>query len=346
MTVVDAHTHFVPESLLEDAARRPEWGIEIEPRDGGRWIRHEQGFAYPLDQAFLGGDAKLADMDARGIDVSVMSLAPTLFFYWIGAGDAAAFARYANDALADVVGRSGGRLAGVATLPMQDPEAAATELRRAVEELSLRGAHIGTSVEGAHLDDPRFTPVLEAAAALDVPLIVHPYYVGARPGLEDFYLTNLVGNPLDTTLCAARLILSGALARMPSLNVMLVHAGGFLPYQIGRLDHGWAVRPEPKVKLDRSPGEYLDRFFYDTITHHDSALEWLVQLVGDERVVLGTDLPFDMGDEDPVGRVERLGLAPESRERVMSANSSELFGITTGMVVGAAGDAEDGRGGR
>ena len=263
MTVIDAHTHFIPASLAKEASRRPEWGIEITTRDGGRWVTHEQGFSYPLDETFFGGEAKLRDMDSRGLDMSVMSISPTLFFYWIGATDGASFARYANDALAETIQQSDGRFAGVATLPMQDPEAAAEELRRGVEELSLRGAHIGTSVEGAHLDEARFAPVLEAADALGVPLIVHPYYVGPRPGLEQFYLTNIFGNPLDTALCASRLIFSGTFETFANLKVMLVHAGGFLPYQIGRLDHGWDVRPEPKVQLDRPPSECLDRFFYD-----------------------------------------------------------------------------------
>jgi aminocarboxymuconate-semialdehyde decarboxylase len=340
VTVIDAHTHFMPASLAEEAALRPEWGIEITRRDGQPWVNHEQGFAYPLDEAFFGEEAKFADMDARGIDMSVMSISPTLFFYWIAAADATSFARYANDALADTVQRAGGRLAGVATLPMQDPEAAAEELRRAVEELSLRGAHIGTSVEGAYLDEARFTPVLEAADALGVPLIIHPYYVGPRPGLEDFYLTNIFGNPLDTALSAARLIFSGSLQAFPNLNVMLVHAGGFLPFQIGRLDHGWDVRPEPKVQLDRPPSEYLDRFFYDTISHHDSALAWLVQLVGDSRVVLGTDLPYDMGDQDPVGRVGRLELMPEAFERVSGVNAGQLFGIASDTPTGASKNVE------
>ena len=340
MTVIDAHTHFMPASLPAEAARRPEWGIEITRRDGQRWVNHEQGFAYPLDETFFGEDAKLADMDSRGLDVSVMSISPTLFFYWIGAADGASFARYANDALADTVEGADGRLVGVATLPMQDPEVAAEELRRAVEELSLRGAHIGTSVEGAYLDEPRFIPLLEAADALGVPLIIHPYYVGPRPGLEQFYLTNIVGNPLDTALSAARLIFSGSFEVFPNLKVMLVHAGGFLPYQIGRLDHGWDVRPEPKVRLDRRPSEYLDRFCYDTISHHDSALAWLVQLVGDDRVVLGTDLPYDMGDQDPVGRVGRLELRPEAAERVTGANAAELFGIAPEATARAAQDVE------
>jgi aminocarboxymuconate-semialdehyde decarboxylase len=158
------------------------------------------------------------------------------------------------------------------------------------------------------------------------------------PRFEQFYLTNLLGNPLDTALCASRLIFSGAFERFGDLKVMLVHAGGFLPYQIGRLDHGWAVRPEPKVQLQRKPSEYLERFFYDTVSHHDSALAWLVDLVGDERVVLGTDLPYDMADQDPVGRLDRLALAPESRERVAGANAARLFGLPAEPSAGPTAD--------
>src|SRR5918997_1493190 len=143
--VIDAHAHFIPRFLLEDAAKRPEWGVEVESRDGGPWLRHKEGFAYPASTTFLAEDDKLEDMRARRIDVSILSLPPTLFFYWIGAPDAESFARAANDALAEAVSSSEGRLAGLASLPMQDPEAAARELRRAVEELDLLGAQIGTS---------------------------------------------------------------------------------------------------------------------------------------------------------------------------------------------------------
>ena len=328
--VVDVHTHFIPPALVDEAASHPEWGVGSERRDGATWLRHEQGFAYPLDPTFAGGERKLEDMSERGIDLAVMSLSPTLFLYWIGAPAATAFARFANDALADAVRDSGGRLAGLATLPMQAPDAAAEELRRCVEELDMRGAHIGSSVEGAQLDDARFEPVLAAAEELAVPLVLHPYYVGSKPGLEDYYLTNLYGNPADTALAAARLILSGVLDRHGALDLVLVHAGGFLPYQIGRLDHGWSVRPEAQEQLERPPSEYLGRFHFDTITHHDGALRWLLELVGGERVLLGTDLPYDMGDYDPVARLDRVAPTRETRERVAGLNAAGLFGYRRG----------------
>jgi aminocarboxymuconate-semialdehyde decarboxylase len=327
-TAIDAHTHFIPESLPDECRGRPEWGVGVESRDGQRWVVHDQGFAYPLDPTFVDVDEKLRDMDNRGIGLSIMSLAPPLFLYGIPAHDGQAFARYANDSLAELVAAGGGRLAGIATLPMQSPDAAAAELRRCVQELSLVGAQIGTSIGDAQLDDPRFTTVLETAESLGVPLMLHPYYVGPKPGLGDFYLTNIFGNPLDTALAASRLIFSGTLARHPRLNFLLVHGGGFLPYQIGRLDHGWSVRNEPKALLDRAPSEYLDRFHFDTITHHDAALRWLLQLVGAARVVLGTDLPYDMGDADPVGRLERVAAGSRVRARVAGLNAVELFGLT------------------
>lgn len=323
--VIDVHTHFIPREFY-DAADHPEWGAHIDQRNGIPWIVHDEGFAYPFDPTFLGEDAKFEDMRARGIDVSIISLAPTLFYYWISAGDAAAFARMANDSLAKAVAESGGRLFGLASLPMQDPEEAATELRRTVVELGMVGAQVGTTVEGDYIDRDRFLPLWEAAADLEAPLVLHPYYVGPRLGYEDYYLTNIFVNPMDTALAASRIIFSGLLDRFPDLTLMLVHAGGFLPYQIGRLDHGWDVRDEPKHKIGRRPSEYMDRFYLDTITHNDSALRWLIEHVGSERVVLGTDLPFDMADEDPVGRLDRVAEG-STRDRVAASNAADLFGL-------------------
>lgn len=327
--VIDVHTHFIPSEYLH-AADHPEWGARVEPRDGVPWIVHDEGFAYPFDPTFLCEDAKFEDMRTRGIDLSVVSLAPSLFYYWIDAAPAAAFARMANDSLAKAVVESGGKLFGLATLPMQDPEGAAVELRRAVEELGMVGAQIGTTMEDDYVDRDRFLPVWEAANELQVPLVLHPYYVGTKRGYEDYYLTNIFVNPMDTALAASRLIFSGLFDRFPDLTLMLVHAGGFLPYQIGRLDHGWNVRDEPKQKIHRAPSEYLERFYMDTITHNDSALRWLIDLVGPDRVVLGTDLPFDMADEDPVGRLDRVTEGP-ARERVAAGNAADLFHLREKM---------------
>jgi aminocarboxymuconate-semialdehyde decarboxylase len=336
--IIDVHTHFIPSEFLS-AADHPAWGAAVERRDdGNRWVVHDEGFAYPLDEGFLGDQAKLDDMDARGIDVSIMSLAPTLFYYWIDTAEAVAFARMANDSLAQTVASSGGRLVGTASLPMQDPEAAAEEYRRCIQELGFVGAHVGTTIEGEYVDRDTYLPLWEAVDDLGAPVILHPYYIGPKVGYEDYYLTNIFVNPLDTALAAGRLIFSGLFDRFENLKFVLVHAGGFLPYQIGRFDHGWRVRQESRISLGRPPSEYLDRFYFDTITHHDLALKWLIDLVGSQRVLLGTDLPFDMADADPVGRLDRVADSTETRRLVGGSTASELFNLKEAVTSAGRGD--------
>lgn len=325
--VVDVHTHVIPPALV--AAMRagdgPD-GARTAVEGGREWVVHRQGYRYPLEPPFHDLDARLAAMDAAGTDVAVVSLAPPFLLHWAPADEAREVARLVNEDVAAMCEQAGGRLAGLATLPMQDPAAAVGELERAVGELGLRGAQVGTTVEGVPLDHDELAPVLAAAERLGVPLLVHPYYVGSAPGYEDFYLTNLVNNPLQTAVCAARLILSGALDRHPRLRVLLVHAGGHLPFQIGRLDHGHAVRPEARG-CARPPSAYLARFAYDTIAFRGDALAFLVGLVGAERVVYGSDTPFDMADGPCPEVLARAGLEGAAAAAVAGANAARLFGL-------------------
>jgi aminocarboxymuconate-semialdehyde decarboxylase len=168
--------------------------------------------------------------------------------------------------------------------------------------------------------------VLRAAARLGVPLILHPYYIGPQAGLADFYLTNLVGNPLATTVCAARLIFSGVLDEITELRPVLMHGGGYLPYQIGRLDHGYRVRPESQA-CRAAPSEYLTRFWFDTVTHAAAPLRFLVGLAGAEHVVYGTDYPFDMASGPLSDQAEGAGLDARSLASVAGLAADSLFGL-------------------
>jgi aminocarboxymuconate-semialdehyde decarboxylase len=212
-------------------------------------------------------------------------------------------------------------------VPLQNPEAAAQELRRAVVNLGLRGVQIGTTMENVPLDDPRFEPFFATAAELNVPVMLHPYYVGTRAEFADFYLTNLTRNPLETCLAASRLILSGCLDRHPNLTIILVHAGGFMPYQVGRLDHGFRVRTETRAKIASPPSSYLRRFYFDTITHAAVPLKFLIELVGPDRVLLGTDIPFDMADLRFQEYQATAELDAETLEAINNGNASRLFGL-------------------
>jgi aminocarboxymuconate-semialdehyde decarboxylase len=329
--IVDTHSHVIPPGVVAAmrAGDAPD-GIALENLDGTPWAVHRQGYRYPLPPHFHDLTARLAHMDTTGISEAVVSIAPPLFLYWADLAEGVDAARLVNDELARMARDSGGRLSALATLPMRDPDAAVAELRRAVGELGLRGAEIGPHVEGVHLDDFRLRPVLAAAQQLGVPLLVHPYYVGAQPELADFYLTNLLGNPWQTAVCAARLILSGTLDRLPSLDLVLVHGGGHLPYQHGRLDRGYEVRPEAQGCRDL-PSSYLRRFHYDSLTHDPRALRFLLELVGADRVVFGTDVPFDMGGGPLAEQLGGYRLDDDVSACVAHRNADRLF-TSTGAI--------------
>jgi aminocarboxymuconate-semialdehyde decarboxylase len=331
MKVIDVHAHVIPPTLV-DAMRdghAPD-GIRLDQHGGQTWVVHRQGYRYPLLNEFHDVATRLATMDTLGIHTAILSAAPPLFLYWIDAAEGAEAARVINDAVADMVGQAPDRFAGLATLPLQDPAAAVEELRRCVRERGFGGAQIGPHAEGVPLDDESLRPVLDTAAELRVPLVIHPYYVGSSPGLlDDFYLTNLQGNPWQTAVCASRLILSGTLDALPDLNLVLVHGGGHLPYQVGRLDHGHRVRPEARG-CAMAPSEYLRRFHYDTLTHNPAAARWLIEQVGADRVMLGTDMPFDMGGGSLDEQLADVDLADAERAAIAYGNAERIFDRTGG----------------
>ncbi|HEY9389362.1 MAG TPA: amidohydrolase family protein [Mycobacteriales bacterium] len=325
MRVIDVHAHVIPPVLVQAmrANAAPD-GIRVET-DGGRpWVVHRQGYRYPLLDAFHDVEVRLQTMDAAGVSQALLSAAPPLFLYWIAANEAVDAARAVNDAIAAMAAQAPDRFSAVATLPLQDPDRAAAELRRCVTEHAMVGAQIGPHCEGTVLDGDELRPVLVAAQELGVPLILHPYYVGSTPGLDDFYLTNLQGNPWQTAVCASRLILSGTLDQLPGLDCVLVHGGGHLPYQIGRLDHGHRVRSEASGPV-RPPSEYLRRFHYDTLTHRPSSTAWLVDQVGADRVVYGSDVPFDMGGGSLAEQLAGVDLPPEDLAAIAHGNVDRLF---------------------
>lgn len=328
MRVIDVHSHVIPGSLVQSlAAGQGPDGAHLARIGGVSSVVHRQGYRYPLSEEFYDVEARLRTMDDAGVDLDVLSIAPPFFMYWLPSSEAVQVAARINDGIASMVASAPDRFIGLATLPLQDPAAAASELTRSVSELGLRGAEIGAHVDGHVIDDLRFGPVFETASALDVPLMIHPSYAGPQNGLEDFYLTNLLGNPEQTTLCASRLILSGMLDAIPSLKLVLVHGGGFLPYQIGRLDRGFAVRAEAG-KCSHPPSHYLNRFYFDTLTHSAKATEALAAIVGIDRVVYGSDRPFDMGGPGIASQLSRIRQGSGGAwQQISHANAESLFGM-------------------
>jgi aminocarboxymuconate-semialdehyde decarboxylase len=197
-----------------------------------------------------------------------------------------------------------------------------------VGELGMRGAMIGSNVMGKNLDDPSFEPLWAAAEELAAFMLIHPTNVAGADRLRSYYLDNLIGNPIDTTIAAACLVFGGVMQRYPNLNVLLVHGGGFVPYQSGRWVHGWQVRPEPKALIKAQPTPWIDRFYYDTILHAKPQLEFLVASVGTSRVLMGSDYPYDMGTGECVRQVKDLWIVEAEKAAILNGNAMRLLGLS------------------
>lgn len=324
---VDIHNHVIPRRFIEQVEQSPvTFMARVEGKDKSRRIVHEQGYVYPLFDEFFDPQAKLESMDRKGIDIAVLSPAPPMFYYWADVDLALRVAALVNDGVADIVNSSPQRLRGMATIPMQHPDAAIAEMERVARELGFKAVEIGTSIEGMQLAEQRFRPVLRRAQDLGLFVFAHPYYVGAKSGLESYYLTNLVGNPLDTAVMVANLMFSGALDDLPDLKICLAHGGGFLPYQLGRLVHGHKVRAETHQHSSSSPGDLIRRFWFDSLVFEPRALRYLIDLVGADRICLGTDSPFDMGDEQPGQTIESIPhLHPHERHEICCGTALKLL---------------------
>jgi aminocarboxymuconate-semialdehyde decarboxylase len=335
--VVDVHTHYIPDELLDliESGQGPS-GLAVERRAGkDPLVVHDNGLRYPALEVFRDVGARLEYMDEQGIDASVISIVPSLFLYWLDPAETAAACRTINDAGAEMAARSNGRVAAMAMVPLNDSDAAARELRRAREELGMVGVHIGASVEGTQLDAPELDSFFAEAAALGVPVMVHPYASMIAPpdaATTGFHLGNVIGNPVETFIAGCRMLVGGVFDRHPELRVLLVHGGGALPYQIGRLQHAYEVREETKAVASGPPLSYLDNLRFDTAVFDRRALEYLLALAGPERVVFGSDLPFDMGDASALAI--RDWADPDVAEGVLGRNAVELFGLQVASTQG------------
>jgi aminocarboxymuconate-semialdehyde decarboxylase len=336
--VVDLHAHYVAEALVRDIRRHgSSFGVWLEQTPDGRERAVVGGrpASMPFSQPLLGVEQHLAAMDQAGIDLQAVSTWMDIIGYHLDAEDGVHFARLQNDTIAELVEAHPKRFAGVGTVPLQAPRQAVAELARTVKQLGFRAVQVGTHVNGKNLDAPELAPFWAQAQELDLLVLVHPHNPAGANRMERYFLSNLVGNPSDTTLAAASLIFGGILERLPRLKVLLAHGGGFLPYQLGRFDRGYAVREDLHGRIPRPPSAYWSRFLCDTIVHEPRALRFLLDIAGPGRVVLGTDYPFFIGDDDPVGSVDRAQrLSAADRRAVLGGNACAALGLVDHGVLG------------
>lgn len=326
--IVDVHAHLIVPAMLREAGSADSYRPRIF-LDGGRQVIEVGGREIrSAVHEFVDPEGLLRVQAGWGVDRTVICPWVALLRYDADPAEALRTGRIYNEALGSLVRAHPRHLSALGTVPLQDPELAAQELETAVREYGLSGVEVAASVRGIYLGDDRFRPFWAAAEDTGAVVFIHPTTRGFDvPAFDDYYLWNAMGNPLETTISAAHLVMAGVLEAYPRLTVVLAHGGGALPVLRGRLRHAYRVQPQARARLRDSPEESIRRLYFDTVVHDPDVLRALVDYAGPDHVLLGSDYPFDMGLDRPADAVRALALAPEAEAKILGGNAARLFDL-------------------
>ena len=327
---VDIHCHLIPCHFWDSADRGRDWYRATLDTEGGRqFINTRDRKAGPVEPNWrLKMGERVALMDEIGVDIQVISTPPYFFNYHLPTAEALAASRELNDEISEAISEYPRRFSGLATVPLQDVDAAIGELERCMAN-GLRGAELCTHVNGTNYDDQSLWPFFEAAESMGAFIFFHPHAPTAAERTRSYYLSNLIGNPLETTIAVASVIFGGLLDRYPDLKLCFAHGGGYACYGIGRMDRGYEVRDEGKVNdISGAPSSYLSKLYFDCLTHSYTALDHLLKTVSADNVLLGSDFPFDMGFDSPAQWVlDAPDLSEPERDKILGDNAARLLGL-------------------
>lgn len=322
---IDTHAHYFPQPYLDLIAKHgPRVGASVVETNGLTFIQVGLNLRTgPITPEFIDLDKRLKLMDAQGVGMHALSLTQPMV-YWADDDLGAQLCRAYNDAISAAHQAHPNRFIGFACLPMQNPVLALEELNRAAKLPGVKGVYLATAIRDRELSDRSFFPVYARCEELGLPIFLHPMMIN-NERMKQYYLINICGNPFDTALAACHLIFGGVLDAFPKLEISLPHAGGALPILRGRMDRGFVIRAECK-HLPRPPSEYLKRFTYDTISYNEEILEYLIKLVGADRIMVGSDYCFDIAYEEPVKFVEGVkSLTGEQKQQILWSNAARLL---------------------
>jgi aminocarboxymuconate-semialdehyde decarboxylase len=334
---IDLHTHVLPERW-PDLKQRYGYGgfVQLRHHRPG-WARMEiNGKCFrEIESNCWSNERRLAECDRDRVDVQVLSTVPVMFSYWARPGDALDLARILNDDLAERIQRHPKRFVGLGTLPLQDPQLSIQELERCVSELGLSGVQIGSHVNEWNLDQPELFPIFERAADLGTAVFVHPWDMLGAERMGRYWMRWLVGMPVETTVAICSVIFGGVLQRLPGLRIAFAHGGGSFPGTLGRIEHGYRVRPD-LFPDDRTtePREQFERIYLDSLVHDAQALRFLIQSVSAQRIALGSDYPFPLGETRPGELIDSLeDLTEQQRSRLLAGTALEFLGLQAARFV-------------
>ena len=326
---IDIHTHIMPDKM-------PNWVqkfgygefIHLEHRNCKACMMKGDKLFREVEENCFDAGTRMKEINDTNVDVQVLSTIPVLFNYWAKPNDAAETSRFFNDHIADTVAKDPRRFIGIGTVPLQDVDMAIAEMERCVKELRMPGLEIGSNINGMNLGDPSLFPFYERAAALGCALFVHPWEMMGEQQMQKYWLPWLVGMPAETSRAICSLIFSGVLQRYPSLRVAFAHGGGSFPLTIGRIEHGFLVRPD-LVAVDNpvNPRDYIGKFWIDSLVHDPAAMRYIVEVMGEDTICLGSDYPFPLGEHRPGELIDRMAFPGPTKEKLMYRNALQWLGL-------------------
>jgi aminocarboxymuconate-semialdehyde decarboxylase len=329
--VVDIHCHYLNPEINRKTAHLN--AVQYDPSTVfANELTRQTNVAQMRDRApkLMGIEERIKDMDRMGVDIQAVCPAPFQFFYFTPPDEGAALAREVNEGIANLVATHPDRFVGLGSVPLQNPEMAVAELEYAVKKLGLRGVEINTNVNGMNLTDPRLglEKFFAKANELGTVIFMHPLGFTQADRLTNHYFNNVIGNPLDTTIAVSHLIFDGVVARNPKIKFIAAHGGGYIAHYWARMDHAWRARADCRTVIKRKPSSYLEKFYFDTITFDPEMLRNLIDRYGADHVLLGTDYPYDMGEDDPRGLVASVKNLPDGeRRQIEGLNAMRLLKI-------------------
>lgn len=326
---IDIHTHIMPEQM-------PNWTqkfgygefIHLEHRNCKACMMKGDQLFREVEENCYKEEVRIKEMDDTNVTIQVLSTIPVLFNYWANPADGLETSRFLNDHIAETVSKNRERFIGLGTVPLQDIDLAIKEMERCVKELQLPGLEIGSNINGKNLSAKDFFPFYEAAEQLGCSIFVHPWEMMGEQQMQQYWLPWLVGMPAETSRAICSMIFGGVFENFPKLRVAFAHGGGSFPFTLGRIEHGFEVRPD-LVAIDNavSPRDYIGKFWVDSLVHDKKAMEFLLDVMGDDKICLGSDYPFPLGEHYPGKLIEKMKLDKKTTKKLIYTNAEEWLGI-------------------